>query len=107
MAKEPKFSESAAKTAEKAMPGWKAVSPEQSARVRSLDSGREAPSADAVLPPLAKLRRKYLGEEPATDSVERALDAAAPDDAELVEMESGKLRKTVAVRNGKIVWSQG
>jgi len=29
------------------------------------------------------------------------------DDVEMVEMESGEHRKTVAVRKGKVVWSQG
>jgi hypothetical protein len=81
------------------------VPPEEVARQARLDSSREH-AADAVLPPLAKLRQKYLGDDGTDSRVDGALDAAV-DDAELVEMESGKLRKTVAVRNGKVVWSQG
>lgn len=110
MAKQSKNSEDAASVAEKEMPGWKAVRSETTrARAsREIDTdGKPKAGADVVLPSLDKLRQKYLGEDGSTDPERDILDAGPADDVEMVEMESGEHRKTVAVRKGKVVWSQG
>lgn len=105
-----KNSDDAATVAEREMPGWKAVKVETT-RARALaaidDKGEPKAGADVVLPSLEKLRRKYLGEDDAQDPERELLDSGLPDDLEVVEMESGDHRKTVAVRRGKVVWSQG
>lgn len=87
--------------AEKAMPGWKAVNDEELLRPADADT-----PPDAVLPPLAELRRKYLGDTAAAMDAP-AEDAATEDDTEVVTMQSGPLRKKVGVKDGVIKWSQG
>lgn len=100
----------AVKAAQQAMPGWTAVTPVEESRANfssfSLDS--QAESSDAVLPSIDALRKKYLGPQ-ADDVAEKAwsLDAASADETQVVELEAGGLRKSVGVRNGKVVWQQG
>ena len=118
MAKTPRTSDAVAtRVAEEAMPGWKAVK-ETSLEERtpadnrpdSADDG--AQGADAVMPSLTDLKAKYLGASRAyADSAPPdAADVAADEaDTALVEMESGPLKKTVAVSKSKkkVIWSQG
>lgn len=118
MAREPrKSSESVIQAAEAAMPGWKAVretSLGASSRSASYSvdtsSTDVSGSADAVMPTTEELKSKYLGvsRSDALNEVERDVAADEADTA-LVEMESGPLKKTVAVsRNSKkLIWSQG
>lgn len=99
--------------AEEHFPGWKAT------RVSSMEEGAEPlsatladsdprASADATMPGMDELRKKYLGARdaggqdslPASDSSE---------DTDLVELESGPLKKVAAVSKTKkkVIWSQG
>lgn len=98
--------------AEEHFPGWKAT------RVTSMEEGAEPLSAnladgdrrssDATMPGLDELRRKYLG---ARDSggQDSPPVADSSDDTELVELESGSLKKVAAVskKRRKVIWSQG
>lgn len=110
---------SASRVAEEAMPGWKVV------KETSLDQSRVAvapdaysndqqdrgESADVVMPSLDDLKAKYLGasqSDSVSDSVRRDI-AAESADTSLVELESGPIKKTVAVSKSrkKVIWSQG
>jgi hypothetical protein len=96
------------------MPGWKAInetSLEESTFAADSAGDSPAGAADSVMPSMEELKAKYLGASSA-DSVLRsprrnaAADAA---DTALVELESGPLKKTVAVSKSKkkVIWSQG
>jgi|HubBroStandDraft_2_1064218.scaffolds.fasta_scaffold280347_1 hypothetical protein len=93
---------SAKEIAEKAMPGWKAVSSE------ALPDAPEAVEADAQLPPLEVLRKKYLG-----DAASDALDAEGAEDGtnteQVVTLQSGLLKRKVGVniQQGVVTWRQG
>ena len=116
--------DAAVRAAEAAMPGWKAVKQTSLEEPPALESGadsmdnRSPRTADAVMPSVDKLKEKYLGVSGRrsdaggrarySDSVTR--DAAVESaDTALVEMESGPLKKTVAVSKSqkKVIWSQG
>jgi hypothetical protein len=112
MARRPKPPEDPAAVAEREMPGWKAVPSQPEAppaRELRSDNGSIKRDVDAVLPPMQQLRRKYLGAAAADaePELEAALDSTDRAETEIVELESGEARKTVGVRNGKIVWRQG
>jgi len=120
MAKIPRrLDDSAARVAEEAMPGWKAVkqtSAEPSVETfAAADYGADEMPAqgEAVMPSLDALKAKYLGGRdagPASANTADAADvAASAADTTLVEMEAGPLKKTVAVskRKKKVIWSQG
>lgn len=94
---------------EQQMPGWKTVQQSSEYEAFTMDAEtRRHVEADAVLPSIAELRQKYLGDA-ATVAPENAdfVDLAAPDPTELVQVESAEQRKSIGVRNGKIVWKQG
>lgn len=119
MAKESRnLNQLAAQVAEQAMPGWKAVketsldAPDRrDSYSRDSSDSNLGSTADAVMPTTEQLRAKYLGartsqsvhRDSATDVAEHAADTA------LVELESGPLKKTVAVSKSqkKVIWSQG
>lgn len=100
------------------MPGWKAINeislePGSAASTNSADYHSDsAESADAVMPSIKQLQAKYFGAAHADAVAETAgRDAAAADasDTLLVELESGPLKKTVAISKTKkkVIWSQG
>lgn len=109
---------SPSQVAEEAMPGWKAVNEVslEPGSAASADAGDyhndSAEAADAVMPSIKQLQAKYFGAARA-DAVAEATgrDAAAADasDMSLVELESGPLKKTVAISKSKkkVIWSQG
>jgi len=99
------------------MPGWKAINetPLQQSGARSLavDAADDtAHAADAVMPSLDELKAKYLGAargDAAPAAIRQEDTAANAADTTLVELESGPLKKTVAVSKSKkkVIWSQG
>jgi hypothetical protein len=106
------------KVAETAMPGWKAVKETSLAAPAAneasyADSSRTDTSgtADSVMPTTEQLKAKYQGAAPQSDSLSQpGADVAAEEaDTTLVELESGPLKKTVAIskRRKKVIWSQG
>jgi hypothetical protein len=118
MAKTPRTrDDSAAHVAEEALPGWKAVKEtsldedEQAGAATDAFYEDAAKTADAVMPSLDRLKAKYLGASGTrSDAMPDAAEAAAAaQDTALVEMESGPLKKTVAVSKSKkkVIWSQG
>jgi hypothetical protein len=104
------------KVAETAMPGWKAVK-ETSLTGPAANAAYFADSvstdvsgtADSVMPTTEELKAKYLGAR--SDSLgQRNADTGSDEaDTTLVEMESGPLKKTVAISKSrkKLIWSQG
>ncbi|WFU62480.1 hypothetical protein [Bradyrhizobium brasilense] len=101
--------------AEEHFPGWKAT------RVSSMEEGAEPlsagmadsssrRSADTTMPGLDELRKKYLGarDSGGTDSAP-APASDSTEDTDLVELESGPLKKVAAVSKTKkkVIWSQG
>lgn len=118
MAKNPRNpSDAVAQAAEAAMPGWKAIKEtplEASRRDRySADATTSDPgnAADAIMPSTEQLRAKYLGATQRDSAAPQSSSDVARDEADtaLVEMESGPLKKTVAVSKSKkkVIWSQG
>jgi hypothetical protein len=102
----------AARIAEEALPGWKAVSETSATQGEheSFAADDAQPNADSVMPTVDDLRQKYLGAaEAQMAGADSADDGIESDDAELVDLESGPLKKTVAVskKNKKVIWSQG
>ena len=110
----PKGSKSASsRIAEEHFPGWKAT------RVNSMAEGAEPlsaslsdsdrrTSADATMPDMDELRKKYMGARDA--SGQDTLPASdSSDDTDLVELQSGPLKKVAAVSKTKkkVIWSQG
>src|ERR1043166_6345464 len=88
--------------AEESFPGWKAT------REVSMEEGAEplashfeddilSNAAEAVMPSQDELRKKYLGARDAAKPQRKAPLADTADDTSLVELESGPLKKTVAV----------
>jgi hypothetical protein len=105
------------KVAETAMPGWKAVreiSPTSPAANEAYlaDSASTDVSgtADSIMPTTEELKAKYRGAA-RSDSTSRPSADTRSDEADtaLVEMESGPLKKTVAISKSrkKLIWSQG
>jgi len=116
MARNPRTPDaSPAQVAEEALPGWKAVKEtsleKRAGMTRTESYDADAPVADAVMPSLDQLKAKYLGADAAAaDAPPADADVAADEaDTSLVELESGPLKKTVAVskRQKKVIWSQG
>jgi len=120
MAKTPRNpSDLAAQVAETEMPGWKAVkeisltSSNQNSyyHMDSSDSDPLGTTADAVMPSTEQLKAKYLGAPQADSSsaIPQADTSSNETDTALVELESGPLKKTVAVSKAqkKVIWSQG
>lgn len=111
----PRKASRSSQIAEQQFPGWKAT------KVSSLDEGAEpleshfsddatSNAAESVMPSQDELRKKYLGAKEAPPVAARR--GGGPDttaDTDLVELESGPLKKTVAVskRSRKVIWSQG
>ncbi|SPP92787.1 hypothetical protein [Bradyrhizobium vignae] len=102
-----------AKIAEEHFPGWKAT------RVSSMEEGAETlaetladsdrrSAADTTMPGLDDLRRKYLGARDSSSADTLPLSDGA-EDTDLVELESGPLKKVAAVSKTKkkVIWSQG
>jgi hypothetical protein len=99
-----------AEIAEQFMPGWKAVKPYAS-------DERHQSKADASLPDLAVLRKKYFGDQTAPDSDAPEIANLAADDEDapsgLISMEQktptdAKVgRKVVVVDKGKVRGVQG
>lgn len=88
--------------AEKAMPGWKAVTSE------AVSDAPETVEADAQLPSLAELRRKYLGKR-ASDAPNLEESEQATKTTEVVTLQSGQLKRKVGVntQKGVVTWRQG
>jgi hypothetical protein len=105
----------AAQVAEDALPGWRVVQettldPATEVLGSNADSPDDsaADGADSVMPSMEKLKAKYLGAGQADSAgIDAVTDNTA--DTTLVELESGPLKKTVAVSKSKkkVIWSQG
>lgn len=102
--------------AEQLMPGWKAVKTHSGAPDDSeprTDNITGGTGADSTMPSLADLKAKYVGAGagPERDSAASMSnhDPSSAADTELVRMQNGPLRKTVAVSKSarKVLWSQG
>lgn len=111
MTRKPSKPVDAAAIAESEKRGWTAVKVNEQPRAAYANfaaDNADQHRGDVVLPSTQALRRKYLGAA-ADDVVERAwsLDSASAEQTQIVELQSGGLRKSVGVRNGKVVWQQG
>jgi hypothetical protein len=100
--------------AEESFPGWKATkenSMEEEAEPLASHSADDMRSdaAETVMPSQDDLRKKYLGARDAPKPQSKAPLADTSADTDLVELESGPLKKTVAVskKTKKVIWSQG
>ena len=90
--------------AEKAMPGWKAVTAE------SVTDAPDTAESDAHLPSLAALKAKYLGPAAASDALNIIEDSSKPTSTtEVVTLQSGPLKRRVGVntQKGVVTWRQG
>ncbi len=103
MAKRSKSME-AGKIAERAMKGWRV----KSARKLATDAPRnqDTAPADAVMPDLSELRKKYLGDGSETPEKD-AISSTGAEPTQIVELEKGGLSKVVGVSAGKVKWQQG
>lgn len=100
--------------AEESFPGWKATNENsmegeaETLASHSTDDMR-SDAAETVMPSQDDLRRKYLGARDAAKPQSKTPLADTSADTDLVELESGPLKKTVAVskKTKKVIWSQG
>ena len=111
MSKGPKKASS--RIAEEHFPGWTATrvnSMEEGAETLSADfsDSRRRTSADATMPGMDELKKKYLGARDAGGS-DTVVVPDSSEDTDLVELESGPLKKVAAVSKTKkkVIWSQG
>ena len=89
--------------AEKAMPGWKAVTAE------SVTDAPDTAESDAHLPSLADLKAKYLGPAAASDALNIEESGEPTNTTEVVTLQSGPLKRRVGVntQKGVVTWRQG
>lgn len=87
--------------AEKAMPGWKAVTSE------AVTDAHETAAPDAHLPSLAELKSKYLGTDAVSDAAN--VEDEPTNTTEVVTLQSGELKRKVGVNTDKgvVTWRQG
>lgn len=87
--------------AEKAMPGWRAITSE------AVADARENAESDAHLPSLAELKSKYLGADAVSDAAN--IEEEPTDTTEVVTLQSGELKRKVGVNTekGVVTWRQG
>jgi hypothetical protein len=93
---------SAKEIAERAMPGWTAVTSQ------AIEDAPETVESDAQLPSQDALREKYLGTK-ASDATPAAESTEAGGTTEVVTMRAGRLIRNVGVNTAKgvVTWRQG
>ena len=103
------------KLAEELMPGWRAVDAhmddDTSELLAATDARAKRSRADSTMPSIAKLRAKYGTKESDINVGSTSFHDSRSDasDTAIVQVESGPLRKTVAISPSKrkVLWSQG
>ena len=99
--------------AEELLPGWRAVDAHMqndSEPLAARDSADERPKADSTMPSMEKLRAKYgTKKSDVAGTVLKDARSNPAGDTAIVQVESGPLRKTVAISPSrrKVLWSQG